>query len=208
MRLEGEADPGARVRLATPFGQSLFATPDKAGLWRVSLSPSNRLRLFGLSMSEGPRSVQAEGYLAVAPGLAAQLRAGAGALELAPAHAALAITALDFDRKGAAIVSGQAPAGAHVLLSMDGKAAGEAVADPQGGFALDLGEPLSRGPHQIHATGSGLKAVVMADGSPGDPPKAGPFEAQSVGTGWRIVWMPPGGGLQTTFLFGTGGNGR
>lgn len=196
------------MRLASPQGQALFVKPDAAGVWRLSLPGSNRLRLFGLSMSEGARSVQAEGYLAVAPGLAAQLRAGAGALVLAPAPSALAITALDFDRKGAAVVSGHAPSGAKVDLTIDARVAGDTVADPKGEFAFDLGEPLGPGPHDIRVTQGSLAAEVSADATPGDPPTGGPFEAQPVGTGWRVVWMPPGGGLQTTLLFGPAGKAR
>jgi hypothetical protein len=208
MRLEGQADPGARVRLATPFGQSLFATPDKAGLWRLSLPSSTRLRLFGLSMSEGSRSVQAEGYLAVGPGVAAQLRAGAGALVITPSPSNLAITALDLDRKGAAVVSGRAHAGDHLKIFIDAKPAGDLTADAAGDFAFDLGEPLKSGPHQIRVSDGPMTAAVSADGSPGAPPTQGPFEAEAVGAGWRIVWTPPGGGLQTTVLFGAGGMGR
>jgi hypothetical protein len=205
IRLEGAADADSRVRLATPFGESIFSKADAQGAWRLSLPPSGRLRLFSLSMVEAAGSVQAEGYLAVAPGLAAQLRAGDGALLLTPPRSALAVTALDFDRKGAAVVSGHAPAGATVSLVVDGKAAGEASADPKGAFTLDLGEPLSASLHQIRVTDGALSAVVTADATPGDPPAKGPFVATPMGAGWRVVWMPPGGGLQTTLLFDASG---
>ncbi len=205
IRLEGSADAGSRVRLATPFGESLVSKADAAGAWRISLPPSARLRLFSLSMVEDAGSVQAEGYLAVAPGVAAQLRAGDGALLLTPPRATLAVTALDFDRKGAAVVSGHAPAGATVSLLIDGKAAGEAPADAMGAVNFDLGEPLSPGPHEIRVSTGAMSSVLQADATPGDPPPNGPFFAVPMGTGWRIVWMPPGGGLQTTLLFGLSG---
>jgi len=205
IRLEGTADPDSRVRLASPFGQSLFSKADAQGAWRLSLPPSPRLRLFSLSMVEDAGAVQAEGYLAVAPGLAAQLRAGDGALLLTPPRANLAVTALDFDRKGAAVVSGHAPAGATVSLAIDAKAAGEAAADSHGAFSFDLGEPLTPGPHEIRVGVGVLSSRAQADATPGDPPASGPFAATPMGAGWRIVWMPPGGGLQTTLLFGPSG---
>jgi len=201
IRLEGTADPDSRVRLATPFGESIFSKADAQGAWRLSLPPSGRLRLLSLSMVEEAGSIQAEGYLAVAPGLAAQLRAGDGALLLTPPRSALAVTALDLDRKGAAVVSGHAPPNAAVSLAVDGKAAGEAAADAKGVFTVDLGEPLTAGIHQIKVTAGALSAVSSADATPGDPPASGPFAAAPMGAGWRIVWMPPGGGLQTTLLF-------
>jgi hypothetical protein len=205
VRLEGTADPGSRVRLASPSGQSLFSKTDATGVWRLSAPPSARLRLFSLSMVEDQGSVQAEGYLAVAPGLAAQLRAGDGALVLTPQRASLAVTALDFDRKGAAVVSGRAPRGAAISLTMDGKAVGEVAADAEGAFTFDLGEPLSPGLHDIRVADGALSSVVQADATPGDPPASGPFTASPMGSGWRIIWMPPGGGIQTTLLFGGSG---
>jgi hypothetical protein len=191
--------------LATPFGESIFSKTDAAGAWRISLPPSSRLRLFSLSMVEEAGNVQAEGYLAVAPGVAAQLRAGDGALLLTPPRSTLAVTALDFDRKGAAVVSGHAPSGATVSLAIDAKPAGEGAADATGAFNFDLGEPLSPGLHEIRVSTGALSSVIQADATPGDPPASGPFTAGPMGTGWRIVWMPPGGGLQTTLLFGLAG---
>lgn len=207
LRLAGAADPDSHVRLSTPLGQSLVTRADKAGNWRVTLSPGGRLRLLGLSMVEGGRAVQAEGYLAVAPGFAAQLRAGAGALTFAPPPSRLAITALDLDRKGAAVVSGRASPGSPLTLDIDAKPVGSTVASAQGGYAFDLGEPLAAGLHQIRIQDGSESAVVSADATPGDPPTSGPFTASPMGEGWRIVWMPPGGGLQTTLLFGAAGNG-
>ncbi len=205
IRLEGTADADTRVRLATPFGESIFAKTDAQGGWRLSLPPSGRLRLFSLSMVEEAGSIQAEGYLAVAPGLAAQLRAGDGALLLTPPRAPLAVTALDFDRKGASVVSGHAPPSATVSLSVDGKPAGEVSSDAKGAFTLDLGEPLNPGLHHLRVTAGALSATASADATPGDPPASGPFVAAPMGAGWHVVWMPPGGGLQTTLLFGAPG---
>jgi hypothetical protein len=207
MRLEGRADPGARVRLATPFGQEVFTRADGAGVWRLVLPPSPRLRLFGLSMIEGARDIQAEGYVAIAPGFAAQLRDGAGALVFAPPPSRLTLSALDFDRKGAAVVSGRAEPGGAVTLRIDGRAAGQVVGGAGGDYAFDLGEPLTPGPHRIEVRQGRLTAQVTADATPGGAPAAGPFAALPMGAGWRVVWAPPGGGLQTTLLFGLAGNG-
>lgn len=201
----GVADPGARVRLATPAGQAAFADTDGAGQWRILLGDSAGVRLFGLSMSDDHRVVQAQSYLALTPGaVAVQLRSGAGAVVLAPSGG-LSISALDFDRKGGAVVSGQARPGADVDVAVDGALRGHVIADPEGRYALDLDEPLGPGDHQFEAIAAGGRARVAARVLP--PPsalRAGPFEANRAEGAWRIVWVTPGGGEQTTLIFDRG----
>ena len=77
--LSGRAQPGAPVRLATPDGRVVAVIASPEGRWRIILPPSPDMRLYSLAMIDGGRIVQSEGYLAVAPDLVAQLRAGAGA---------------------------------------------------------------------------------------------------------------------------------
>ncbi|MGI8841854.1 MAG: hypothetical protein ACR2F8_13905 [Caulobacteraceae bacterium] len=199
--LIGRADPGARVRLATPAGRAVTALADKGGHWRILLAPSSAVRLFGLSMIEGGRAMQAEGYLAVTPrGSAAQLRAGAAARVLA-AGPGLRILAADFDRKGGTAVSGTAAPGADLSVRVDGAEKGRTRADGQGRFALALDEPLSLGDHQLEFAGAGSRAVARIAISP-PAPGAGPFSAALTPSGWRIDWLTPGGGTQTTLLIG------
>jgi hypothetical protein len=198
--LAGRADARSRVRLATPAGQAVFAPAAANGRWRLVLGGSPQVRLFGLSMIEQGRAVQAEGYLVVTPqGAAAQLRAGSGARVLSHGGAPR-ILAVDFDRKGGTVVSGIGPAGATVSVGVDGTQRGRTQADGAGRFALALDEPLSGGDHALEVDGAGVNARARVSVSPAAPPAGGPFLAALTPWGWRIDWMTPGGGVQTTLL--------
>ena len=144
--LLGRAPPGSIVRLATPEGRGV-STPAGAGggRWRIDLTPSSEMRLFGLSTVDGGRVVQSEGYLAVAPDLAAQLRAGAGAVVYGATEGGPRILAIDYDSKGGCVVSGVAGSGRPVSVRIDGAQRGQARADPTGRFSLALEEPVSFG---------------------------------------------------------------
>jgi len=204
IQLEGRARPGAQVRLATPAGAAILARADGRGAWRLRLPPDVGLRLFGLSMSEGARIVQAEGYLAVTPrGAAAQLRAGAGAVVLSPGGAAPHILAVDFDRQGGAVVSGDGAPGTPVILKADGSPRGQLRVDAGGRFSLALNEPLTPGDHRLEAVGPGpgaASAAVTVPVSAAAPLTQGPFRAARAPFGWRIDWMTPGGGVQTSLI--------
>jgi hypothetical protein len=202
--LEGLADPGSRIRLATPAGQAVFAKTDSHGVWRAALAQASTLRLFGLSMAEDRGVFQSESYLALTPaGLAVQLRSGAGAVVLG-APCATCLTALDFDRKGGAVVSGRAPPGAVVSLSLDGVPRGRVAADRQGRYSLDLDEPLEPGLHHLVVAGAGGLATAAAQVTAPVALTSGPFAAGDTPSGWRIEWVTPGGGVQTTLVFERG----
>jgi hypothetical protein len=152
------------------------------------------------------RPIQAEGYLAVTPsGRAAQLRAGSGAAALQRVGPGVATLAADFDRKGAAVLSGRAPPGAQVVVRVDGARRGPVRADAAGRFMFALNEPLSPGDHIVGAAAGGAEDQTSLTVSPAEPLNAGPFHAQPVAEGWRIDWQTPGGGVQTTVLFGPPG---
>ncbi|HEY1928007.1 MAG TPA: hypothetical protein VGG92_11125 [Caulobacteraceae bacterium] len=207
VRLEGAADPGSRVRLATPAGQALFADVGADGNWRLSIPETTGVRLFGLSMAKDHRIVQSESYLAIMPtALAVQLRSGAGAVVLGSGAPRLAVTALDVDRKGGAVLSGRAAPGAMVDLLVDGAPRGRAVADAAGRYTMDLDEPLQPGDHELKAASG--PAQVMVDASLLALPQLaqGPFAADRAAGAWRIVWVTPAGGVQTTLVFERGGN--
>jgi hypothetical protein len=204
--LTGAAAPLARVRLTDPAGEALYSQADRRGVWRLVLPGAARARLFGVSMPLNGRSVQAEGYLALAPeGLAAQLRAGSGAVALGRRETSVAILAADFDGKGGAVLSGVAPAGAAVNVGVDGTGRGAARADAAGRFMLALGEPLKSGRHSLAANAGAERAEVSLAVSPAPMPSPPPFAAAPVAGGWRIDWLTPGGGVQSTVLFGGGG---
>ena len=202
----GTAAPGAKVRLASPAGAAVFAVADRSGIWRIALPGDAEVRLFGLSMPLAGRVVQAEGYLATVPGgLTAELRAGSGAVVLSRSRPAVAILAADFDDKGGAVISGLAPAGASVTLTIDGTARGGVVADVGGRFMVPLNEPLKPGDHELEASVGTARAQRTLGVSVAARPSGGPFRAGPAAGGWRIDWLTPGGGVQSTVLYSEGG---
>ena len=202
IRIEGTAAPGSRVRIAPPRGQPIFVPVGENGRWRALLTPTQGVHLFGLSMSDGERSAQAEGYIMMtANGAIAQLRAGAGAVSLAPSSASPRILALDYDREGGAVVSGVAAPGATVALRIDRARRGEAKADGRGRFAISLSEPATMGLHEIEVSGEGGTDVRRVMLTPALSVGDGPYLGRRTDFGWRVDWTPPGGGIQTTLLF-------
>ncbi len=197
----GRAQPGSAVRLATPDGRVVSVVASAAGRWRIELTPSSDLRLFSVSALDGGRAVQSEGYLAVAPDLAAQLRAGSGALVYGAVAEAPRILAIDYDGKGGCVISGVAGSGRVVSVRIDGAERGRARADASGRFSLALDEPVASGPHDIAIADGGQTAGERVDITPADPMPAIPLRAERLGAGWRVDWTTPGGGVQTTLLF-------
>jgi hypothetical protein len=200
--LAGTAPPLSRVRLATPLGAAVFTIAGKDGSWRMDIPSVADLRLFGLSATIPGRTMQSEGYLAVAPsGEVAQLRSGSGAWAFVARRHGVALLAADFDRKGGTVLSGRAPAGTPVNISVDNTSRGLSKTDAQGRFLLALNEPLKEGAHSILAQAGGAEARRTLTVSVPPRPSAGPFKAESVDGGWRIDWLTPGGGVQSTVLF-------
>ncbi|HWF00514.1 MAG TPA: hypothetical protein VG248_12010 [Caulobacteraceae bacterium] len=202
LRLDGAADPGVHVRLAAPAGAVALARADAAGRWRASLPPSDELRLLGLSMNEQGRPIQSQGYLAVAPnGAAAQLRPGAGALTIGPVGHGPALLALDFDRRGAVVVTARASPGTPVDILVDGTTAARAAPDPGGRISVDLSAPLRPGRHVLSLV-QGAARVSQDAILPDLPtPVAGPYQARRLGSAWFVDWTTPAGGVQGTLLF-------
>lgn len=200
LRLSGEAPAGARVRLATPDGQALFAEVDSKGAWRMVVPRGDQPRIFGLSAASGGRTVQSEGYLLLTPeGEAALLRAGAAALRVGRAGKN-DIDAVDFDREGGAVVSGRAPAGAALSLHVDGRKVAEGRADAKGRYILAMTQPLEPGSRQVDVFGDATENPVMVEATPAAALSSGPFRAAAVAAGLRVDWMTPGGGVQSTIL--------
>ena len=199
--LYGRAQPGANVRLATPEGRVIPVVAGSGGRWAIALPPSTDLRLFSLSSVEGGRTVQSEGYLAVAPNLAAQLRAGAGALVYGAAAEGPRILAVDYDAKGGCVISGVALSGQAVAVRIDGAGRGQAHADASGRFSLALDEPVAFAPHAIELVDGRQSVGERVDITPAGPMPAIPLKATRLPAGWRVDWTTPGGGVQTTLLF-------
>lgn len=200
--LSGAAPAGGKVRLATPAGQTMLATADPHGRWAVSLPPAADPRIFGLSVTSGGRSTQAEGYVLVTPsGGAALLRAGAAARRInAPPRPGL--RAIDFDRGGGLLVSAAVPPEATAILEIDGRQAAQGRADAKGYYQASLGSPtpIRPGAHQVRVSGDGFSDSVVAQVTPAAPLAQGPLRSQLTSAGLRVDWMTPGGGVQSTIL--------
>jgi hypothetical protein len=205
LRLSGSAPAGGRVRLATPGGQAKFADADAKGRWTVLLGPVSEPRVFGLSVAAGGRTAQAQGYVVVTPrGQGALLRAGAGARRF-DAVAGSGLRAIDFDRGGGVEISATAPAGAAVLLHLDGRLTAQGRADAAGRYDASLPGPGSStairpGPHQVQVSGDGFSDTVAFQVSPPAALVQGPVRSQFTEAGLRVDWMTPGGGVQSTIL--------
>ena len=198
--LQGAASPNARVRLASPDGSALVATADAAGRWRIQLPATPEARIFSLSEAAGGRQAQGEGYLVVDPtGKAALLRAGAGAIRLDPRRPP-ALSALDYDAEGGAVISGTAPAQSLVFLKVDGRQIAEARVDAAGRYAIALNQPLLGGAHSLEVSGDNFTSAARTEASPPAPLVAGPMRRQLVTGGLRVDWLTPGGGVQSTVL--------
>lgn len=198
--LTGSAPADAPVRLASPDGASLSSAADGKGVWRLTMTPAATPQLFGLSTIQGKRTVQSQGYLLLTPeGRAYQLRAGAGAIRIGVV-AAPAITAFDFDREGAAMVSGVAPAGTAITVRADGRQSADGRASATGRFAISLTQPLSPGLHTIKIFNDGAENSATIDTSPAASLVDGPFRSSTTSAGLRVDWMTPGGGVQSTVM--------
>ncbi len=197
--LIGTAAPGAEVRLADPAGQARTATADRQGRWRLTV-PAGAPAIFGLSMLAEGRRTQAQGYLLVTPaGQAAVLRAGAGALRLNPRRPG--VGAVDLDGRGAAVVSGRAPADTPLSVRIDGRHAVDGRSDADGRFSLLL-PSLAPGVRSIEASGEGFRDRVTVEVAPPAPLVEGPLRSQLSSSGVRADWLTPGGGVQSTLIAG------
>lgn len=201
LRLSGTAAPSASVRLGAPTGETVTGQADAQGLWTLLVPRVGDVRLYGLSMTGGDRTVQAQGYVLITPeGAVALLRAGSGAWRLAPDSVSPQILAVDVDPAGGAVISGMATPGAGLGVRIDRTPRAEGQAGDDGRFFLSLSEPLNPGSHDIQVSGEGGEQRITVAISPAAPLTAGPMRAQRVETGWRIDWMTPGGGTQTTLI--------
>jgi len=201
--LSGQSQANVRLRLASPDGGTYGATADDDGRWSIDLPGDPAVRLFGLSEETGGRVVQGEGYVAVlpAPGRpAVLLRAGGGAAPLDD-NQTLQIAAVDFDAGGSGVVSGAARSGAAVRVALDGAAAGETHASPQGRYSTAIAGAVKAGPHQVEVrSGAGAAQAAITVGPAPGPLAGTPYRGQRVAGAWRVDWLTPGGGPQTTLV--------
>jgi hypothetical protein len=201
--LSGQAEPLSSVRLGAPTGEALVGKTDAAGGWRLVMPLAAEPRLYGLSMTLEGRTVQAQGYLMVAPnGAAVLLRAGSGAEVMGQSSPSPRVLAIDYDRGGGAVVSGVGTPGAGLGVRVDRTTRGGGKIGPDGRFAISLDQPLMTGAHTVQVAGEGGEQQVVIEVSPPAAPTNGPVSSRLTAMGWRVDWMTPGGGLQSTQLLG------
>lgn len=199
VRISGHAPPRARLRLASPSGEAMEAAADQKGSFAFDVPAGATPRLFGLSMSDGERRVQAQGYLLVTPARqAALLRAGAAAERL-DMGSRQGIGAFDFDAAGAATVAGRAPPNAGLSIRLNGRQALEARSDAEGRYTAALPN-LQPGPHRIEVVGDGFTQTIVVELSAAAPLTEAPMRAGPAPGGLRVDWITPGGGLQSTII--------
>jgi hypothetical protein len=109
------------------------------------------------------------------------------------------VAAIDLDGEGGGLLSGQAPAGTDVAISLDREAVTEVRTDDSGRFAETLPR-LTPGAHRIDATGAGFQETLRFEVAPPPPLVGASFRSQVSPEGLRVDWLTPGGGVQTTIL--------
>lgn len=210
VELKGLARPDAQIRLLSPDGTAVPATADPSGAWELRAFVQEP-RLYVLADDLSGRLVRARGYIALLPppgAPAVLLRPGAGPHALGGARAKPLVTAVDYDRGGAGVVSGLAGAGQVVRVQLDGADAGEGRSDGTGAFSVSLSEMLKPGPHKVvvrAVNDQGPDQAAEAAFQVGPPPSEikPPMTATRLDDGWRLDWVTPGGGVQTTIAFDT-----
>jgi nucleoid-associated protein YgaU len=159
--LAGRGAPGARISIqdggkvigtvtADASGQFVFipAAPLPPGAQQLTLSetlPDGRTLQGETSASVEVAANPSGQSLAVISGPnGSRIVSGQG-----PVPGTLGIGTVDYDANGHAIFSGTAPAGDHVLLSLNGQPLGSAVAGPDGRWHLIAKVPASSGTLQL-----------------------------------------------------------
>jgi hypothetical protein len=199
--LTGTGAPSASIRMGAPTGEAVVGQADAQGRWTLSAPVNDSVRLYGLSMTKGDRTVQAEGYVLITPeGALALLRAGSGAWRMGVESVSPRILAVDVDPQGGAVISGVGSPGAGLGVRVDRTPRAVGQADDDGRFFLSLDQPLGAGPHDIQVSGEGGEQKITLTVSPAGPMTEGPVRAQRTEIGWRVDWITPGGGVQTTTI--------
>lgn len=205
LSLSGHASPSSKVRLTSLAGVQVETTADGGGVWTAPLGPVSEPTLYNLAEETPGRSIPAEGLIAVLPGAptVALLRAGDGAHVMrGQAATGLKILAIDYDGGGGAVVSGVAPGGGAVRVSVDGQPAIDGAARSDGRFSLVLPKPLEPGLRRLQAQTAKAAAEVAVPITPPAGLKGVSYQASRQSYGWRIDWMTASGGAQTTLLPG------
>ena len=208
VELKGTGRPAAQIRLLAPDGTAIPATADASGVWELRALVQEP-RLYALAEEAAGRLIRSRGYVALLPAPGAPvvaLRPGTGPRALGGPVAKPVITAVDFDRGGAGVVSGLAGAGQVIRVQLDGSDAGEGRSDAGGAFSVSLSEMLHPGSHTVTVRavqdqGPDRNAQASFEVGPGPTGIKPPMAATRLDDAWRLDWVTPGGGVQTTIAF-------
>lgn len=180
--IAGRAPPGSEVRIRDN-GQVLATTKTDASGTFVIL-PASPLAAgphdFSLEATapdgtviRGERDAllvvnpKAEGA-ASSPVALAPNEAASGALPAllgsssAPGERRVMVEVIDYDEAGQVRLSGTAPAGAVLIVSVDGEKLAETESDAAGHWAAALGKPIPPGPHRLEVFASSREGTVIA----------------------------------------------
>ncbi len=143
-------------------------------------------------------------------------RVGSGASRVLPqgeeegiAAGSLVLDSVDYDESGRAILGGRATPGASMLVYLDNRPIGEAVAGPDGRWVLKPASPILEGLHQLRVDEVNADGTVVARvETPFSRERAQPIEAgeayvivQPGNSLWRIARRTYGEGLRYTVIY-------
>ena len=182
---------------------------------RVPATATSRLRI-------NPRARQSEQAPAAAEAKAAPVlavltpRAGGGASKVLPqgpeegiAVGSLVLDTVDYDGKGRAILGGRAEPGARMLVYLDNRPIGEAIADAEGRWTLSPASPILEGLHDLRVDEVDSRGTVVARvETPFSRERARPLAAgddyaivQPGNSLWRIARRTYGEGIRYTVIY-------
>jgi nucleoid-associated protein YgaU len=101
----------------------------------------------GIALPQAPLAVLTD---ATAAPRVLQGASGGGKPQGDASSGKLGLEAVEYDDKGQLRFAGTAPAGAHVRVRIDNRAAGDAIADARGVWSLVPSAPVAPGAHRLH----------------------------------------------------------
>lgn len=188
LTVTGQASPGARVVLRGADGMAFAASADDTGRFDIRMSaPAGDLLLTPETQTGQDAAPAPEQLLIVAGGQGpiAMLAPGAASRRLDRTGM---LGAVDSDGRMLAL-SGRAPAGEGVRITLDGRPSAAPAADGDGRWSAIVGP----------STGA-ARLGVGAESYDYPGPGEATARAMRAGAGWRLAWPVPAGGRQSTWL--------
>lgn len=190
--IAGRADPGDKVTVLDRGQSIGSIEADDNGEWvflpKGALSPGEHsLTLESLAPSTGTSAESDSAVVVVVPEIAKDIAgqsatspAGALAIEVPikgggairilnlPGKAdsglpvGVSISAVDYGDQGSTVFSGRAPAGARLIVYLNGQPVAEAIVDSKGYWSIDQASPVGAGPHRFRVDHVDAVGKVLA----------------------------------------------